>query len=151
MREINRIVVHCSDSGWGDAATIDGWNQARGWSGIGYHLVVLNGYRAPGAYEPACEGELETGRPERTMGAHVKGYNRTSLGICYIGGPDHPPSGLVWDALVVQLIRWCRRYGLWADDVYGHTELDPSKSCPCLDMDELRTQVAAGLEELANE
>ena len=31
-------------------------------------------------------GELEYGRPLEKSGAHTKGHNKTSIGICYIGG-----------------------------------------------------------------
>jgi len=34
MREVKKIILHCSDSEWGDAAEIDKWHKARGWQGI---------------------------------------------------------------------------------------------------------------------
>ena len=43
MRQITEIIVHCSATREGqdiDAATIDEWHKARGWSGIGYHYVI---------------------------------------------------------------------------------------------------------------
>ena len=43
MREIDKIIVHCSATPEGrdvSAATIDDWHKQRGWSGIGYHYVV---------------------------------------------------------------------------------------------------------------
>ena len=45
MREIKKIIIHCSDSEFGDAALIDKWHKERGWTGIGYHYVILNGCR----------------------------------------------------------------------------------------------------------
>ena len=44
-----------------------------GWDGIGYHKVILR------------SGEIENGRPEYWVGAHVKGENDVSLGVCLIG------------------------------------------------------------------
>ncbi len=41
---------------------------------IGYHFVVLR------------NGTVETGRPLTQPGAHCKGHNSTSIGVCYIGG-----------------------------------------------------------------
>ena len=40
----DRITIHCSDSEWGNADVIDEWHKKRGWDGIGYHYVILNGY-----------------------------------------------------------------------------------------------------------
>ena len=79
MRDINKIVVHCSATPEGrdvSAATIDKWHKERGWSGIGYHYVV------------ALDGTIEYGRDVQQTGAHVKGHNTGSIGICYIGGCD---------------------------------------------------------------
>lgn len=79
MRTIKHIVVHCSATQEGvfvSAATIDRWHKARGWKGIGYHYVIL------------LDGSIEVGRPLEQRGAHVKGFNNHSIGICYVGGVD---------------------------------------------------------------
>lgn len=71
------IVVHCAatkpsqDIG---LAEIDRWHRAQGWNGAGYHFVIRR------------DGTTEFGRPENTIGAHVEGYNSTSVGICMVGG-----------------------------------------------------------------
>ncbi len=44
-KEIKRIIIHHSASDFGDAKLIDKWHKERGWKGIGYHFVVLNGKR----------------------------------------------------------------------------------------------------------
>ena len=78
-REITKIIIHCSDTREGQeitAADIDWWHRERGWSGIGYHYVVK------------LDGVIEYGRPVSKIGAHVKGHNSKSIGICYIGGKD---------------------------------------------------------------
>ena len=73
MRKINRIVVHCSatppdlDVG---VYEIDHWHRERGFNSIGYHEIIRR------------NGFLEMGRPLKTIGAHVKGYNEDSIGIC---------------------------------------------------------------------
>jgi N-acetylmuramoyl-L-alanine amidase len=77
MRNINEIIVHCAATPEGKDFTvsdIDRWHKGRGWSGIGYHYVV---YR---------DGSVHKGRPVWKVGAHVKGRNRNTIGICYIGG-----------------------------------------------------------------
>ena len=77
MRKIDLIVIHCSATRAGKnytAADIDRWHRERGFSMIGYHFVVLR------------NGTVETGRPLTQPGAHCKGHNSTSIGVCYIGG-----------------------------------------------------------------
>lgn len=74
---IHSVTIHCSATPEGrefDAADIDRMHKARGWSGIGYHYVVL------------LNGEVERGRPENKKGAHVGGHNTGNIGVVYIGG-----------------------------------------------------------------
>lgn len=77
MRNINLIIVHCSATPEGKDFTvkdIDRWHRQRGFDCIGYHYVV---YR---------DGSVHAGRPEERVGAHCKGHNANSIGVCYIGG-----------------------------------------------------------------
>jgi N-acetylmuramoyl-L-alanine amidase len=79
MRKINEIFVHCSATPEGKdytVADIDKWHKQRGFSQVGYHYVV---YR---------DGTVHDGRPVEKVGAHARGHNRNSIGICYIGGVD---------------------------------------------------------------
>lgn len=79
MRNITHLVVHCSATPEGKrftAADIDRWHKERGWEMIGYHFVIL------------LDGTIEMGRPISKVGAHVSGYNATTIGICLIGGMD---------------------------------------------------------------
>jgi hypothetical protein len=62
------IIIHCSDSEWGNAVTIDGWHAQRGFDNgrgvhIGYHYVILNGQLSPTKYHRFFNGVIETGRP----------------------------------------------------------------------------------------
>lgn len=70
------IVIHCAatpnDMDIG-AAEIDKWHKERGWIGIGYHKVIRR------------DGTVEDGRDIDVSGAHVRGVNQTSVGICMIG------------------------------------------------------------------
>ena len=92
-----KAIVHCSDSSFGNAATITGWHilpppQGRWWDAIAYHYVILNGLLAPKKYHAYFDGHIETGRPIDDdsdfeldeKGAHAFGYNN-SVGICLIG------------------------------------------------------------------
>lgn len=74
---VEYIAVHCSatppDMNIG-AHEIDLWHRRRGWLKIGYHFVIRR------------DGTVETGRPTDQPGAHVRGYNQKSIGICLVGG-----------------------------------------------------------------
>ena len=76
---IKRIVMHYSatypDQDIG-ATQIDEWHRARGFARIGYHYVIRR------------DGLVQTGRPENVVGAHVRGHNTGSIGICVVGGLD---------------------------------------------------------------
>ena len=43
-KENKKIVLHCSDSTFGNAAVITNWHIQRGWQTIGYHFVICNGH-----------------------------------------------------------------------------------------------------------
>ncbi len=79
MRKIDLIIIHCSATAEGKdfrTADIDRWHRQQGFKSIGYHFVVR------------LNGEVERGRPIAEVGAHCKGHNATSIGVCYIGGLD---------------------------------------------------------------
>ncbi len=139
-RQVDMVVVHCSDSTWGDAAIIDQWHKERKWKGIGYHGVILNGRRTShGEYNPAEDGLLESGRALDEIGAHCKGYNSRSVGICLIGKEDFTEAQM--NGLIQNLANLLRHFNLDANAVYGHYELDDHKTCPNLDMDEIRDRL----------
>ena len=79
MREINKIIVHCSatrEEENYEVAEIRKWHLARGFSDIGYHFYI------------DLYGEIHKGRDISKIGAHCKGHNRNSIGICYCGGVE---------------------------------------------------------------
>jgi len=79
MRDIDLVVIHCSATPEGrDVSTdeIRQWHLDRGWSDIGYHFVV------------ELDGSVHDGRPLEIAGAHAKGHNANSIGVCYVGGLD---------------------------------------------------------------
>tara|TARA_R110002020_G_scaffold7771_3_gene32231 strand:+ start:4687 stop:5118 length:432 start_codon:yes stop_codon:yes gene_type:complete len=80
MRQINKLIVHCSATREGHnvpVETIRKWHmEGRGWSDIGYHFYI------------DLEGNISKGRDIARMGAHCKGHNRNSIGICYCGGVE---------------------------------------------------------------
>ncbi len=135
MREINSIVVHTSDSPWGDAAVIRDWHKARGFRDIGYHAVILNGFRWNSTdFNADVDGLLEPGRPVSVAGAHVKGHNRGTLGICLIGKAEFTPNQ--FNSLERLLWAWRGLYLIPREAIIGHCDLDPKKTCPNFDVQE---------------
>ena len=122
MRPIRKIVIHCSDTPDDrhvDAETIRGWHMRdNGWSDIGYHAVILR------------DGKVEQGRPLDTPGAHVRGHNHDSIGICLIGRHEFTEDQMmILEGLVrAYKSRWPQAEAL------GHTDLDSGKTCPNLNI-----------------
>lgn len=127
MRTINEIIIHCSATKEGNkisAATIDKWHKDRGWRCIGYHYVVR------------IDGSIEYGRPVQDIGAHVKGKNKHSIGVCYIGGldADMEPKDtrtLEQKESLLYLLKTLKRLHPNAT-IHGHREF-ANKACPCFD------------------
>jgi N-acetyl-anhydromuramyl-L-alanine amidase AmpD len=122
MAEIKEIVIHCSASPNGRddrAEDIHRWHLERGFDGIGYHWVITRG------------GRLEAGRPEYWTGAHAKGHNTGSIGICLIGTDEFTDKQFM--ELKCLLIRLRNRYP--DAIILGHNEIS-EKSCPGFDVQE---------------
>lgn len=133
MRDINLAVIHCSDTyAMQDigASKIREWHvKGRGWSDIGYHYVIQRG------------GLIEVGRPIGIAGAHARGFNSRSVGVCMVGGrgQDGQPSNNFTDEQWASLDKL--RLQLMADfpsiEFKGHRDLpDVKKACPCFDIAE---------------
>jgi len=117
VNEIKYIVVHCSDSPNGvnvGAKDIHYWHKRRGWDGIGYHRVIRR------------DGAIENGRPDFWPGAHCKGHNRHSLGVCLVGRDEFTERQ--FSSLNLVLTAWKTDHP--SARVVGHYELDPGKTCP---------------------
>jgi len=147
------VVLHCSASGFGNAALIAKWHTVeRGWSGIGYHYVVLNGWISSTRYHPSFDGHIETGRPldndpfisSDEIGAHVKGHNRDSAGICLIGDSgDFTAKQLTGALRCVQLLE--QQFG--EIELVQHSDLYPKKpDCAGIDMARFRRNYALFME-----
>lgn len=146
--DIHTIVVHASATRggvWVDAADIDQWHKNRGWAMIGYHRVIR------------LDGSVEQGRPYTRRGAHVRGNNTNTIGICMVGGLDE--NGKVEDnfteaqyhALLAEIIN-LREMFPNINAVKGHRDFSPDlngdglitpnewiKLCPCFEVaDKLR-------------
>jgi N-acetylmuramoyl-L-alanine amidase len=145
MSVIKQIIIHCSASPYGNAAMIAKWHLQRGWSNIGYHLVILNGHLSASIYNARWDGLIETGRPLDNdgniegdeIGAHTLGLNSTSIGICLIGSPTHrtPFTSMQMDALAFEL--YLLRERIKDVKIKGHYQVDSKKPyCPGFDVPE---------------
>ena len=143
MRTWQNIIIHHSASGWGTAHFIDQCHKRRGWLGIGYHFVILNGYtnsedlKARRRFDSLI-GSIECGRTldgdlwveGDEIGAHALGLNKDSIGICMIHNtePYHPT---MIHSLLQLTDGLMRRYNIPAQNVLGHGEVDDKKPlCP---------------------
>jgi len=143
MRSIDLIVLHCSATPNGRRTTVEeirSWHLARGFEDIGYHYVIYT------------DGSLHPGRDEDVPGAHALGYNRTSIGICMVGGvggpdPKNPGqySQAQWETLRLAVEDLRTRYpGI--TKIVGHRDLPKvNKLCPSFDV---ATWLAAGMTPL---
>ena len=146
MARLSNIVLHCSDSEFGSAAMIRKWHLLRGWSDVGYHRVIKNGWPTHGMFVQSEDGAIECGRDldgdnyivGSEVGAHTLGYNTTSIGICLIGKELFTVAQI---ASAMSLINDLRdRYGIHIRNIYGHYETEKAggKTCPNIDMDHFR-------------
>jgi len=118
-RKISKVIIHHSASPVDTTVEqIDEWHKARGWSGIGYHWVLLE------------DGTWAKGRPENKTGAHCKGHNKDSIGICITGNFEKYHCNPVRYGQLLDLIgNVLHRHGLRWNDVYLHGDLG-NTACP---------------------
>lgn len=130
-RSIEKIIVHCSVSDFGNASLIDVWHKERGWDGIGYHCVITNGhlteYRRP--YRETHDGIVQDGRSIDTAGAHCRGYNHNSIGLVLIGRHHFTPKQLLV-TLPEELFRLCFKYDIDPKNIHRHSDFNENKTCP---------------------
>ena len=141
MREIKKIVIHCSDSTWGTSEDINRWHLERGWDGIGYHYVITNGRaKSTDSYKEQDDGLIEKGRPVEKTGAHVRGHNSDSVGVCLIG-THWFTSRQLYKSLPTLLATLMYQHKIDADNIFGHYELDKGKTCPNMNIEEVRCKM----------
>lgn len=128
---IKELIIHCSATPEGIDYTVDQirkWHKQRGFNDIGYHYVI---YR---------DGSIHKGRPENKIGAHCKGHNAISLGICYIGGvakdgktPKDTRTDAQKKSLIALLTALKKKYP--DAKIYPHYKF-ANKACPCFNAEE---------------
>lgn len=141
-RQIDKIIIHCTASREGQNMTveqIDRIHKKNGWAGIGYHFVIY------------LDGTVHDGRDICKIGAHTYGYNKGSIGICYVGGLDKfgknkDTRTAAQKNALYQLVK-ILMYRYPIKEVKGHRDYSPDKNgdgviskyewikgCPCFDV-----------------
>lgn len=143
MRTIHHIILHCSATREDRSlltSDLEVIHRRRGFRGIGYHYYVRK------------DGSVFNTRPIELIGAHAKGHNAHSIGICYEGGLDKqgrakdtrtPEQRSALRLLVHQLlkrfdgnVRVCGHRDL-SPDINGDGVIEPEewvKECPCFEV-----------------
>lgn len=143
--ETKFLAIHCSatepDQDIG-VREIRKWHvEDNDWSDIGYHFVIRR------------DGSLEIGRPIEDVGAHVKGFNAVSIGICMVGGlnyngdPEDNFTEAQYRTLTTLVYVLTKTYP--GSKAKGHRDFSPDvnhdgvitpdewlKACPCFDVKE---------------
>lgn len=119
IRDIDTIIIHCSASdraAHDDWRVIKRWHLERGWRDIGYHYIIQR------------DGGIRIGRPIHEAGAHVKGHNDNSIGICLTGDQDFTVSQFETLGKLVKNLRLL--FNLEAKDIKPHNAFNIDKTCP---------------------
>lgn len=142
--DIRYFIIHCSATTPLQDYSVERLvrdHRKRGFAGAGYHYYIRR------------DGAIYTLRQHCEVGAHCRGYNRCSLGICYEGGLDakHRPSDTRTEQqrrALEHLLLLLRVYYPEAK-IVGHRSLSPDrngdgriepsewlKACPSFDAEE---------------
>ncbi|SDX88997.1 N-acetylmuramoyl-L-alanine amidase [Nitrosomonas halophila] len=137
-RPISHLVIHCAatpNGRWHDVRDIDLWHRQAGfrrnqnWRArqneelghIGYHFVIYT------------NGAVATGRHLDEVGAHARGFNARTIGICMIGTDRFSPAQ--WESLHNGVSSLIVRYR--GVKVVGHRDLpEVKKTCPGFSVDD---------------
>lgn len=140
MAEISKIIIHCAATRNGvnlgrpgqftAAQVIDGWHAQRGFKRKAAAVKAFNPHLNSIGYQYVidCDGSVETGRAVGETGAHTKGHNSGSIGICLVGTDKF--TEIQWrklSALVNDLAF------VYDAPVYGHRDF-AAKICPGFDV-----------------
>ena len=132
MRTIKEIIIHCSATKEGRHVTVDDirrWHREQGFADVGYHYIIY------------LDGSVHAGRPLAQVGAHCRGHNAQSIGVCYVGGLA-PDGKTPKDTRTTRQRKSLRalvdilRLNFPLASVHGHREY-AAKACPCFEVKEL--------------
>lgn len=141
MRIINKIIIHCSASSdpkddnferlvdfhtspktkkfkWGDYDT-----YGKDFDDCGYHYFITK------------DGTLYLGRPLHIAGAHCRGHNLDSIGICFSGDGELTESQIRTGKMILGDLKY--ELGILSENIYPHNHFNKTKTCPNFDIEEV--------------
>lgn len=123
LKKIKNIVLH-HRCGTGSVKSIHEQHKSIGYIAIGYHYYIR------------FSGEVWRGRPIQCVGAHCKGYNTNSIGICLEGDfrKQKPTKNQI--AKLKELIEYIEKVVGHKLTVYNHKDLFPTE-CPVINLKEM--------------
>jgi len=114
--KIDMIVLHHAASSHCSIYNIHNWHLSNQWSGCGYHYFINK------------EGRIFRGRQDDVIGSHAKGYNSTSIGICFEGDFEKEMPTQVQVESGLELVEHLKKkYNI--KNVKGHKDL-MTTNCP---------------------
>lgn len=123
LDKINTIIIHHSETdvhGHDDIEVIRVWHKAKGWSDVGYHYFIRK------------DGLAQKGRDLDVVGAHCKGKNSSSLGICLSGDTRFTEKQFLSLAFRIKLMEKILGRSL---KVEAHSKYNENKECPKFDVE----------------
>ena len=146
VKDIKYLIIHQTDSE--DKGTFHVYDTARyhvnsnGWAGIGYHYFIIK------------DGSIFQTQPDYVISNHASNYNATSLGIVITGDHRLPTNkdytcgdneGMLgktqYKSLVWTLAKLQTKYNIPFENILAHGQTGSSKSCPNLNMEQLKEDV----------
>ena len=132
-KETKYIIIHCSatrpsqDIGFEE---INRWHRAKGWLMCGYHFIIKR------------NGTIEDGRLTDEVGAHCRGRNHDSIGVCLVGGVKEEDikawednfEGPQWSSLKTLITELHNKYP--HAEICGHNKFSDTKQCPSFDVED---------------
>ena len=123
MREIGEIIIHCSATNvnsYDFEAIKDDHINNRGWSDIGYHFGV------------DWNGDIHILRPIEKAGAHSRGQNKHSIGVCVLGLNSFTDIQFKGLAKLCHMLR--KSFELECSSIVPHNKYNKNKTCPNFDV-----------------
>ena len=126
VRSATKYIVlhHTKVKGRHDVKEIHQWHlnretNGKKWAGIAYHYYIDK------------DGEIFIGRPRDTIGAHTRGYNSYSVGVCFEGNFNVEKMSEKQLEASVMLIS-VLSLGYYNAAIRGHRNFNANNTCPGL-------------------
>ncbi len=135
LRKIDTIIIHCAvtrNGAWLSTESVDPWHHVRKFKRKSKYRIAHNKQlRAFGYHYLITDGmPIATGRHLDEIGAHARGHNTNSIGICLAGTDKFTLDQ--WDKLQILVSSLLKLYP--KSKVIAHHEVSDHKTCPNFDV-----------------